>query len=265
MRLELRPFFLFILAFSATFTTLVMAAQYSITISDIFDWLYNVSTKINPLAREKPGMYWDYMVSAKTAKTAAGSVFALAYNVTIDVNTTSASPDASINSTIVLPEPGLPSTEEPRTLFRIYANGTSAMPGGGGSICPTPRACGLRLGWGQLYYTDVMGNPSSPAAGRQVLIHVPIRADISNRFGKALVILEVHKYDPTTGSISIDENMAIGVNYALVGDGIEVTLLWWPREPGTYIIRAYIWNGFPGQVEKWESYIEPLQLVVNIS
>lgn len=68
----------------------------------------------------------------------------------------------------------------------------------------------------------------------------------------------MHRYDPVTGSVAID------VSWMLVGDSVEATLLWWPKQSGTYLIRGYIWNGFPGHVDNWESYIEPLELVVNI-
>ena len=53
------------------------------------------------------------------------------------------------------------------------------------------------------------------------------------------------------------------MSYALVGDGVEVTLPWWPKEPGTYLIPGLHLERVPrSKIDKWESYIEPLELVV---
>ncbi len=254
----------FSLAFLSALALLAAAAELGLTGFTVFDWDYNVSAKLGYKTPRGLSIDWDYvLLGSGGGKAIAAESFSLAYNVSIDLNTTSGV-DANI-SVAAQPVGSSVDAVEPQRLFVIYANGTRAALGGGAQICPSPKECGLELGWGRVYYTDAMGNPSSPAAGRQVLIHFPIHARPGDKYGKALVIVEVHRYDPMTGAITIDENMAIGVSYALVGDGVEVTLLWWPKEPGTYLIRGYIWNGFPGQVDRWESYIEPLQLVVNIS
>ncbi len=256
----------FSLAFLSTLAVLAAAAELQLEpIASVMDWLYSVSAKLGHRAPVKLGMDWDYVLLGSGGKAIAVEGFGVAYNVSVDFNATTIV-DANI-STVVGSVPGVEvRVWKPRQLFVIYANGTSAaLGGGGGQICPTPKDCGLKLSWGQVYYTDALGNPASPATGRQVLIHFPVHASPQGRYGKALVLVEVHRYDPATGTVVIDENMAIGVSWVLVGDGVEVTLLWWPKEPGTYLIRGYIWNGFPGQVDHWESYAEPLELVVNIS
>ncbi|ALL01953.1 hypothetical protein Pyrde_1910 [Pyrodictium delaneyi] len=256
----------FSLAFLSTLAVLAAAAELGLSVSSVFDWFYNVTVRLGFKAQPAPIVAWDYaLMGSSGGKAVAADGFSLAYNLSVDVNTTAASPDTVVEVAASTPTVSVYGAE-PRQLFVVYANGTmSALGGGGGQqVCASPRECGLELGWGRVYYTDAMGNPASPAAGKQVLIHFPIHASPQGRYGKALVLVEVHRYDPSYGTVIIDENMAIGVSWALVGDGIEVTLLWWPKDPGTYLIRAYVWNGFPGQVEEWESYIEPLELVVNI-
>ena len=251
-------------AFISALAIMAAAAELGLSVAGFFDWSYSVSSRLGYKAPVKPSIDWDYvLLGSGGGRAIVAEGFDVAYNVSVDLNTT-AIVDANI-STVVGSVPGVEvRVREPQQLFVIYANGTSAALGGGDQICPTPRECGLELSWGRVYYTDAVGNPASPAAGRQVLIHFPIHAQPAGKYGKALVIVEVHRYDPATGTVTVDDNMAIGVSWALVGDGVEFTLLWWPKEPGTYLIRGYIWNGFPGQVDHWESYIEPLELVVNI-
>ncbi len=43
----------------------------------------------------------------------------------------------------------------------------------------------------RVYYTDAMGNPVSPAPGKQVLIHFPIHASPTGKYGKGQYLFHI--------------------------------------------------------------------------
>lgn len=188
----------------------------------------------------------------------------MGYNVTLTIHYNATDTNSSISITAV--------NASRKNLLGIFhdilvvADFVKAGGSGTGSaqICEAPTDCGLNLSISSTYFTDIAGNSVEPAPGKQVLIHFVINATPAETYASALVILEIHRYEPSTGTIIIDENMAIAVSRTLVGNGIDLTLMWWPKEPGYYIVRGYIWNGFPGQVDKWESYASYEQ-VISIS
>ncbi len=98
----------------------------------------------------------------------------------------------------------------------------------------------------RVFFTDLQGNIVTPSKGKQVLVNVELSA---SAYAYATIIIQVARKE---GNAMIP--VSISVQHSLVGPGVELSASWTPESSGFYVIKVFVWNGLPGQVDVWKSY-----------